>query len=455
MIRRTAVAPAAAGALLLAAGCLARNPATGRTEISFYSDKQEINLGRQAVPSIIQESGGLFRDAALAAYIDGIGQKLVAASDRPFIPPEDRSFRYAFHLLNSSEVNAFALPGGQIFVTRGIIARLSDEAELAAVIGHEIGHVAARHGVHHMQSGMGMELLIRLGAIVLSAKNPDLMGADEIAGAARVGALALQMKYSRDDETQSDTLGMKYAAKAGWDPRGMIRVQEVLKSLQGKDPKAFEALFRSHPPSDDRIENARDWIAKRFAGQDLDAAYTTRAEDFRTETASLREAQKAYARHEEGVKAMAPIAGKKQEIASPEGKKSAETAHAAFDEAIRMSPDQAPFHASRGLLHFLQGNAEPAGRSLERAVSLDGELFEPLFHLGIHRFSSGRLPAARESFAKAAALYTAHPGPYYYLGRISEQEGKRDEAIRHYRRAEAAGPETSYGKEARERLKKL
>ncbi len=444
-----------AAASFLAAGCLARNPATGRTEISLYSDRQEINLGRQAAPSIIQESGGLFRDAALAAYVDGIGQKLVAASDRPFIPPEDGSFRYAFHLLNSPEVNAFALPGGQIFVTRGILARLSDEAELAAVIGHEIGHVAARHGVHHMQSATGMEILIRLGAVVLQAKNPDLVGVDEIAGAARVGAMALRMKYSRDDEIQSDTLGMKYAAKAGWDPRGMIRVQEVLKSLQKKDPKAFEALFHSHPPSDDRIAGAREWIAKRFAGQDLDAGYATHADRFQAATASLREAQKAYARHAEGLAAMAPLAGRKQEIQSPEGRQAAGIAHSAFDDAIRMKSDQAPFHASRGLLFLLQGNAEAAGQALARAVELDGELFEPLFHLGIHRFSDGGLPGAREAFAKAASLYTVHPGPYYYLGRISEQEGKREEAIRHYRRAEAAGPETPYGREARERLKVL
>lgn len=439
----------------LLSGCLARNPATGRTEISLYSDAQEINLGRQAVPSIIQESGGLYRDPALAAYVDGIGQRLAAASDRPFIPPEDRSFRYAFHLLNSSEVNAFALPGGQIFVTRGILARLGDEAELAAVIGHEIGHVAARHGVKHMQSAMGMELLIRLGAVALQVQNPDLAGVDEIAGAARVGALALQMKYSRDDEIHSDTLGMKYAAKSGWDPRAMIRVQEVLKSLQKGNPKALEALFHSHPPSDDRIESAREWIARRFEGQDLDAAYATHADRFRSATAGLAEAQKAYARHEEGLAAMLPLSRQKLDVRSPEGKQAAAAAHAAFDEAIRMRGDQAPFHASRGLLFFLEGNGEQAGRSLARAVELDDGLFEPVFLYGVHFFSGGNLPAARDAFVKGTGLYPAHPGPYYYLGRISEQEGKRAEALRHYRRAEAAGPDTPYGREAGERMKKL
>lgn len=441
--------------LLLLTGCLARNPATGRTELSLYSDKDEISLGAQAAPSVIQESGGLYRDAGLSTYVDEVGQKLVAVSDRPFLPPGDASFRYKFHLLNSSEVNAFALPGGKIFITRGILTRLGSESEMAAVLGHEIGHVAARHGVHHMQSAMGMDLLISLGATLVKAQNPDLVGVDQIAGAARVGAFALQMKYSRDDELQSDELGMKYAGKAGYDPRGMTRVQEILKSLQAQEPGLFESLFRSHPPSDDRIEATRKYIAKRFGGQDLDAAYVSHAERFASRTAALRKIQKAYDRHAEGTKAMAPISEKKIDVASPEGKKAAEAAHAAFADAIRMDASQAPFHTSQGYLYLLQGDSPNAGRALKRAVELDGELFEPLFLLGVHEFTGGRLGASRDLFVRGSLLYPAHPGPYYYLGRISEQEGKRAEAVRHYRRAEAAGPETPYGREAKERMKKL
>lgn len=443
------------GACLLLAGCLARNPATGRTEISFYSDTDEIALGLQATPSVVQESGGLFRDTALAAYVEEVGQRLVAVSDRPFIPPEDNTFRYRFHVLNSSEVNAFALPGGQIFVTRGILARLVDESELAAVLGHEIGHVAARHGVRHMQSAVGMDLLISLGAAIAKAREPDLAGVDAVADIARVGGAALQMKYSRDDEIQSDTLGMKYAGKAGYDPRGMIRVQDMLRALQRREPGLFEALFQSHPPSDARIESARRFLDERFANQNLDAAYARHAERFATRTASLRAVQPAYARYEEGMKHLRALQGGKVDLASSEGKHLAAAAHAAFSDAVAMDSRQAPFHAARGHLFFLEGDAERCAESLQRAIALDPDLFEPLFLDGIHLFSTGRLAASRARLDQAARTHPAHPGPYYYLGRVAEAEGKRNEALDHYARAAAAGPDTSYGREARARAGRL
>ena len=202
-------------ALVLAAsvGACAVNPATGERQLSLVSEAQEIEMGRQYDQQIVAEMG-LHPDASLQAYVQELGSRLAAKSERPHLP-------WTFRVVDDPVVNAFALPGGYIYITRGILAHLNSEAELAAVIGHEIGHVTARHSVNQLSRAM----LAQVGLGAASIFSETVARYSDVANAA-MGLLFL--KYGRDDERQSDDLGLRYMRAAGYDPREMADVFEML-----------------------------------------------------------------------------------------------------------------------------------------------------------------------------------------------------------------------------------
>ena len=205
MRRRLAAGASVLFAALLLAGCGTPvvNPVTGKTERSVMTEADEIAEGRKAHPQIVQEYGRV-DDARLQAYVSEIGQRLARQSHRAQLP-------WTFTVLDSPEVNAFALPGGYVYVTRGILAHLGSEAELAGVLGHEIGHVTARHSVN----GMSRELAIGLGAAVgLALLDVDEAGQE----LASLGLGLMFLKFSRSQEQQADQLGVRYVHRAGLDP---------------------------------------------------------------------------------------------------------------------------------------------------------------------------------------------------------------------------------------------
>jgi len=199
--------------LLIAAGC-ALNPVTGRRELALVSEAQEIEMGRQGNAAVIA-SIGLVPDQALQTWVNSLGQALAARTERPNLPWE-------FHVVNDGAINAFALPGGFIFVTRGLLTNMTSEAELASVLGHEVGHVAARHSVQQMSREQVATLGLGLGSIL----SPTIAKYGQVAGA---GLGLVFLKYGRDDETQSDKIGFGYALAAGYDTREMISVFQMLK----------------------------------------------------------------------------------------------------------------------------------------------------------------------------------------------------------------------------------
>lgn len=245
-----AVAP-----LVVALGC-ATNPVTGDRELSLFSDEEEIALGAQAAPEVEKQLGGAYADPALAAYVEEVGQSLAAVGHRPKIP-------YHFTVLDSEVLNAFALPGGYVYVTRGLLARLDNEAQLAAVLGHEIGHVTARHGVRQLQRSMGIGALIGVAATaatLASGGSAPVAAAEKLA---RVAAHLATLRYGRADESQSDELGIDYAVAAGYNPSGMVQLLEVLEAAAGgSDSMEF---LQSHPLHKNRLKDARHRIRKRYA----------------------------------------------------------------------------------------------------------------------------------------------------------------------------------------------
>lgn len=241
----------AAGMLLAVAGCSV-NPATGQREFSLVSEGQEIAIGLQA-DQAAQAQYGLYPDAALAQRVDHIGQELARVSERT-------ELTWHFRVIDSPVVNAFAIPGGYIFVTRGILATLNSDAQLAGVLGHEIGHVTARHSARQMTKQQIAGLGLGLGTAFVH-------GFDKVAGLASQGLGLLFLKYSRDDETQADELGIRYATRAGYDPREIPATYAMLKKMSEKEGQSIPGYLSTHPDPGDRETRTRDLAARAVAGK--------------------------------------------------------------------------------------------------------------------------------------------------------------------------------------------
>src|SRR5215468_2662122 len=218
--------------LLLLSACV-RNPATGKREIVLVSESQEIALGQQ---SDIQarEEYGVVDNAALQKYVQTMGNKLVAVSHRP-------NLEWHFTVVDSPVVNAFAIPGGYVYITRGILAYLGNEAELAGVMGHEIGHVTARHSVRQITR----EEFAQIGLGAGSVMSPAL---SQLGGVAQSGLGVMFLRFGRDDEREADRLGVEYAARAAYDPRQVSSFFDVLGRLSAaEDRQTIPGWLSTHP----------------------------------------------------------------------------------------------------------------------------------------------------------------------------------------------------------------
>ncbi len=229
------------------------NPITGETQYLAMTVDQEIAMGLQAAPELAQQFDGLDPDRSLQAQVDQVGQSVVQQS------PASRSpYQYEFHLLADAEtINAFALPGGQIFITRALFDRLQTEGQLAGVLGHEIGHVVGRHSAEHIAKANLTEGLT--GAAVIATydpNNPASMGTAQVA--MMIGQL-VNMKFGRDDELESDTLGVCFVSNAGYDPQEMVGVMEILASASegGNRPPEF---MSTHPDPGNRVARIQEAI---------------------------------------------------------------------------------------------------------------------------------------------------------------------------------------------------
>ena len=242
-----------AGAFLLmgAVGC-AQNPVTGLNDFVLLSEDNELNIGRTGHPKIIAEYGR-YQDEAMQIYVQTIGERLAKVSHR-------QDLIYHFTVLDSAVINAFALPGGYIYITRGLMAYLNSEAELAAVLGHEIGHVTARHGIRQQSAAQAANLSYTIGSILL----PELRGGGS-QDLFNTMSGALLSGYGRKQELESDGLGAQYLARSGYAPTAMLDVISILKNQssfakaqakqQGFESQGYHGLFASHPDNDTRLKN--------------------------------------------------------------------------------------------------------------------------------------------------------------------------------------------------------
>jgi predicted Zn-dependent protease len=228
------------------------NPVTGEQQHVAITPHQEIALGLQAMPEMMAQHGGEHPDPKLQALVDAVGRKVVAASDAG-----RTDWEFEFHLLRDPRtVNAFALPGGQVFITYALLARLQTEGQLASVLGHEVGHVVARHGAQRIAKQQLSQGLT--GAVLVAS------GSEDSARMAQMVAQMVNMSYGREDELQSDALGVRFMSQAGYDPRAMIRVQEILaETAGGAAPPEF---FSTHPSTGNRIQTIEEAIRAVYPG---------------------------------------------------------------------------------------------------------------------------------------------------------------------------------------------
>lgn len=351
------------------------NPVTGRSELKLVSQQEEIAMGKKNYGPLQQSEGGTYEvDKATTAYVSQVGKKLAAVSDR--------QLPYEFVIINSSVPNAWALPGGKIGVNRGLLVALNNEAELAAVLGHEIVHAAARHSAQKIETGMAMSL----GLVVLGVSQRDSTAGKAMMVAGGVGAALLSQKYGRDAELEADKYGVRYMVKAGYDPNAAVTLQETFVRLsQGHNQSWLDGLFASHPPSEERV-NANRKYAKELYRPGLILG----EQPYKKQIAVLLKDQPAYDKYDQADAALS--------------KKELDKANTLIDEAIAIEPREGLFYAMKGDIYAAQKNEQAAIKEYDKAISKNPDLFYFYLQRGMSYKALGDKPRAKADLEKSFQL---------------------------------------------------
>lgn len=250
-------------------GACSTNPTTGRSQLNLLSREDEVRLGTDARPQMLNEYGGEVKSEELRNYVIEIGRKLAAQTegDNPTLPWE-------FALLDSDVINAFAIPGGKVFVSRGLAARMTNEAQMAGVLGHEIGHVTARHINEKMTRSTLANAGLGIIGVAIGA------GGDAIAGLADQAVQLTLLSYDRGQESEADELGMRYMTKVGYNPIGQLQLMQILKAAagEGKQPE----FMSTHPLPDTRIKRIEELLATRYKDTQNNPAFKIGESEFKS-----------------------------------------------------------------------------------------------------------------------------------------------------------------------------
>jgi predicted Zn-dependent protease len=406
---------------LLLSAC-GTNPVTGKRELQLVSESQEIAIGQQNyAPARQQQGGDYIIDPELTAYVQSVGNKLAAVADR--------KLPYEFVVLNDSVPNAWAMPGGKIAFNRGLLYELNSEAELAAVLSHEIVHSAARHGAKGMESGM----LLQGAVLATGIYTQDKSYANLAVGAAQLSSQLISTKFGREAESESDKYGMIYMKRAGYDPRAAVTLQETFVRLsEGKQSDFISGLFASHPPSPERVAANKVTLAALGEGGEWGR------EVYAQKVGKLKATRPAYSAYDQGVQALS--------------KGDTTNATILANKAVAGEPREARFQELLGDISLTQKNSAGALPFYERAIQMQPEYFRPHLQSGIALKNLGRNPEAEVALSKSNSLLPTAPA-HALLGILAESRGDINAAMKNY--GAAAGSESSAGQFAAANLTRL
>ena len=411
MISTTRIAAASLllSVLLLAAGC-AKNPVTGKNELMLVSEQWELDIGKQHYEPMRQSQGGDFVVyPEVEEYVNEVGQKLAAVSDR--------KLPYEFNVINDSTPNAWALPGGKISINRGLLVELESEAELAAVLGHEIVHAAAKHGARAQTRGVGLQLFAVGTTVGLGSK----IGGQAAQMVGNIGAQLVNQSYGRKAERESDEFGMLYMKRAGYDLQGAIGLQQKfvkLSQARGGGPSGFQKLFSSHPPSGARVAHNRETMARLgtggATGQDRYAKKMARTRRAKPAYDNLDKARQFYNK------------GEKQKALT------------LVKRAIKLEPNESLFHSALGDMAMDKQDYGAAKKHFDRAISLNNQYFYYYLRRGDANYKSRDYRAAKGDLSRSNGLLPTAAG-YHLLGDVAKRTRDRAGALANYKKAAEAG----------------
>jgi len=392
---------------LLVAACSV-NPVTGKSEFSLVSADKEISIGQQQYqPSQQSQGGHYYIDPNIQFYVSSVGKKLAAVSDRPNLP-------YEFVVLNNSVPNAWALPGGKIAINRGLLLHLDSEAELAAVLAHEIVHAAARHTAQQITRGT----LLGAGSQAVGIMLRDSNYAQAAGLATQLSGAAFMARYGRSAELESDAYGMQYMARAGYDPYGAVKLQETFVKLsKDKTPGFLEGLFASHPPSQERVD------ANRKLAQSLPKGSSYR-DRYQQKIAQLTRDKPAYKAEIEAEKALKA--------------KNPKLALSHLDKAVKLQPADGYFWELRGHAWKMQEHFSNAHKSYTTAIGKNPDLYSHHLARGILRFEHGDLGDSRSDLVRSNQLLKTQAASYV-LGELAMADNNTTQAMQYYQSAAQAG----------------
>jgi len=405
MTRRHFIVLSAAGAAAVLTGC-ATDPVTGKKQFMLMSEAGELGADKENAPHQLSADYGALQNAELNRYLATIGDLLAAKSHRPAMP-------YTFRGVNAVYVNAYAFPAGTIAVTRGMLADLQSEAELAALLGHEIGHVCARHAAERATKSIVSSVVVT-GLAAFVQYQFDGYG-DWTAGLGAVATGALLARYSRADEREADALGLEYMTRAGYNPEGSVALMDVLRKLSKDKPNIIEMLFATHPMSEERYQTAVEAVRTKYASA---KTYSLNRERYMDSTASLRAIKGAIDQMQNGEKAM--NAGKYAEAST------------CFENGLRQAPNDYAGLLMLARCRLMQKQGADADRLAQAAkASYPGEA-QAVYISGMAKVQTRAFDAAFAEFASYETLLPGNPNTTYFKGFCLEGAGRRQPAADNY-----------------------
>ncbi len=394
------------------------NPVTGKKNFILpnLDEDWERQVGQQMYAPMRQSQGGDYTlDPALTEYIQDVGARLAKQASR--------DLPYEFHILNESVPNAWALPGGKVVVNRGLLTELESEAELAAVLGHEIVHADAAHGARQQSKGMLTQVGMMAAMIYGSSRAKSETGQQIAMIVPQLGAQLITSKYGRDAERESDLYGMRYMSAAGYNPQGAVELQETFVKLsKDRNSDWLSGLFASHPASEERVAN------NRATASTLPASGEFGRNRYMQKTARLREKAPAYETYTKARKALS--------------EDRLRVARQLTDQAISIEPKEALFYALSGDIYSANHHFKNAERAYSQAVKLNSEFFYHFLRRGQNRYEQQQFKMARADLEHSLELLpTAQAN--FLLGNMDKRAGHVQSAIKHYQAATQSDSEVS------------